>query len=389
MHKLAKSLGMILCAAVCLGVSGCGGRTSNSSSDAAAPSPAKKWEFFVGQPGPPKGGVFADQVQAIGDDGTIYAPGAAALYAIRPDGTEKWHHDVAGQAADVPVRFVLIDDSGNIWFDTSSADSGAAVRVGPDGKGGEIGSIARATQLGLAYDGTVYMATAASVLQMSSTPKNAGVIWRGYASGMAFSPDDGMVCVPRPDILSRTDKQHTLKWNHKVMQGGLGTPVVANDETTYLPRNGAMDAYGPDGTKKWEFDASGKLTAVSIAEDGTIYFGSDENYLYAVSSAGKLAWKFAAGGAVRSVPAITSNGEVIFGSADHNLYALDSLGAVKWRFAAGGEVFSPTLGSDGTIYFQGSDGKLYAVQDLGENGGLAGQWPKYNGGLRNTARAGK
>jgi outer membrane protein assembly factor BamB len=84
---------------------------------------------------------------------------------------------------------------------------------------------------------------------------------------------------------------------------------------------------------------------------------------------------------------VTSNGEIIFGSVDHNLCALDSFGKLKWRFTAGGQVFSPTVAADGTIYFQSADGKLYAIQDLAQNGGLSGQWPKYGAGMRNSARS--
>lgn len=92
---------------------------------------------------------------------------------------------------------------------------------------------------------------------------------------------------------------------------------------------------------------------------------------------------------MRTPPALTANGEILVGSADHNLYAIDSLGNLKWKFPAGGQVFSPTVASDGTIYFQSADGKLYAVEDTSNNGGLLGQWPKYNAGLHNTARAAK
>ncbi len=364
----------------------CSKSATQSQNSASAPSPTKKWDFTLGQLNAPRDGNYADQIPAIGDDGTIYVGGALGLYAIRPDGTEKWHHDAAGQSPDVPVRFVLIDDTGNIWFDTTTLDTGAAIRVGPDGKGGEIGAIARVTQLGSPYDGTVFMATSASVLQMSTT-QNADVLWRGYASGMAFLPDGGIVFTRQVDILSRADKAHSVKWNKKIGEGGCGSPVVSTDGTIYLPRNGGMDAYTLDGNRKWTFDLSARATSPSLGDDGTLYFGSDDNHLYSVSPGGQLNWKFAAEGPVRSVPAITANGEIIFGSSDHNLYAVDSLGKLKWRFAAGGQVFSPTMGADGTIYFQSADGKLYAIQDLAENGGLYGQWPKYNGGMRNTARA--
>ena len=383
MKKATLVLGSAL--ALLCSITGCSG---GSSATVPAPSPTKKWDVTLGHlpAAAPRDGYFAEQVPAIGDDGTVYAGGDLGLHAIRPDGTEKWHFDSPGQLANVPVHYALIDDLGYIWFDFTKTDTGGVARVSPDGKGGEVGSIASATQLGSAFDGTVYMATSASVLQLSTSRESPEVLWRGYATGMAFTAD-GIVFTRYPDILSFADKGHNVKWNHRIIDGGLGAPVIGADGTIYLPRKGAMDAFTPDAKRLWTYDVSDRLTSPSIGDDGTLYFGSDDGKVYALSSGGQLKWKFAAAGAIRTPPALTSNGEIIFGSADHNLYALDSFGKLKWRFTAGGQVFSPNVAADGTIYFQCADGKLYAIQDLSQNGGLSGQWPRYGAGMRNTARS--
>jgi outer membrane protein assembly factor BamB len=384
MGKPPLVLGLAL-AVVCSAITACSG---GSPATAPAPSPTKKWDVSLGQASAAqRDGYSAEQVPAIGDDGTIYAGGDLGLHAIRPDGTEKWHFDSPAQAANVPVHYALIDDIGYIWFDFTTSTSGGISRVSLDGKGGEIGTMAPATQLGSAYDGTVVLATNASMLQFSNDRENPEVKLRAYAIGMAFTADGGMVFTRYRDILSYADKQHGVKWNHKIDEGGCGAPVVAANGTIYLQRQGGLDAFTLEPKRIWTFALSDRATTPSIGDDGTLYFGSDDKKLYAVSSSGQLKWKFAAAGGIRGQPALTSNGEVIFGSADHNLYALDSFGKLKWRFTAGGQVFSPTVAADGTIYFQSADGKLYAVQDLAENGGLSGQWPKYGAGMRNTARA--
>ena len=215
MKKAPIVLGIVL-AGLC-SITACSG---GSPATVAAPSPTKKWDFTVEHlTAAPRDGYYADQIPAIGDDGTIYAGGSLGLFAIRPDGTEKWHYDSPGQPANAPVHFVLIDDIGNIWFDVTSNDSGGAARVGPDGKGGEVGSIAPVTQLGSAFDGTVFMATSASVLQLSTSRDNPAVMWRGYATGMAFTSDGGMVFTRAGDTLSYADRAHSVMWNHKVYTG--------------------------------------------------------------------------------------------------------------------------------------------------------------------------
>jgi outer membrane protein assembly factor BamB len=64
---------------------------------------------------------------------------------------------------------------------------------------------------------------------------------------------------------------------------------------------------------------------------------------------------------VESSPAIGADGTIYFGSGDFNLYALTDGGqdavAEKWAFEAGPiETSSPAIGADGTIYIGSNDG---------------------------------
>jgi outer membrane protein assembly factor BamB len=62
-------------------------------------------------------------------------------------------------------------------------------------------------------------------------------------------------------------------------------------------------------------------------------------------------WQFAVGDWIRSSPAVAPDGSVYFGSADNNLYALNPDGTKRWAFAAGNIIeSSPAIGSDGTIF---------------------------------------
>ena len=63
-----------------------------------------------------------------------------------------------------------------------------------------------------------------------------------------------------------------------------------------------------------------------------------------------LKWKFEAGDSIRTSPAV-SNGVVYFGSDDNYIYAVDSkTGEEKWKFKTGDDGSSPTV-SDGVVYF--------------------------------------
>jgi eukaryotic-like serine/threonine-protein kinase len=72
-------------------------------------------------------------------------------------------------------------------------------------------------------------------------------------------------------------------------------------------------------------------------------------------------WKFRAGGAIVSTPAV-SGGRVFFGSSDHNVYALDQrTGELRWKFPTQGRVTASPALAGGTLYIGSYDGNFYAL----------------------------
>ena len=78
----------------------------------------------------------------------------------------------------------------------------------------------------------------------------------------------------------------------------------------------------------------------------------------------RFLWEFETGGYVYS-PAIGSDGTVYVGSLDDKLYAINPKSGVKlWEFETGDIVeSSPAIGSDGTVYVGSWDNKLLCHQD--------------------------
>ena len=91
----------------------------------------------------------------------------------------------------------------------------------------------------------------------------------------------------------------------------------------------------------------------SISSDGTIYFGSFDQKVYALESkSGVKKWEFQTDSFVSSSPAIGSDGTIYIGSEDANVYALDGkTGAKLWEFKTEDRAnSSPAIGSNGTVY---------------------------------------
>ncbi len=137
---------------------------------------------------------------------------------------------------------------------------------------------------------------------------------------------------------------------------------------------------------KWTFQTGDRIVASPVHQDGVIYFGGDDGFVYAVSATdGLLRWKRKTGGPVPSTPAIA--GDTLYvASYDGKFYALDKrTGVPRWIFRTGGEqrfeakglhgmqpknqtiadpydVFlsSPVVAA-GVVYFGSGDHHLYAL----------------------------
>ena len=177
----------------------------------------------------------------------------------------------------------------------------------------------------------------------------------------------------------------SLLWTFATTDPILASPAVGLDGTIYIGSYDRMlHAITPAGSNKWAFTlptsgAGGIYASPAIGPNGTIYCGSEEGRLYALDPAtGNALWTFTITGAddnknpaaIYSSPAVAPDGTVYFGSYSTDLsfcylYAVTN-GVLKWRYQPADGVFSgPAIGLDGAVYFGCDDGKLYALNPTG------------------------
>ena len=98
-----------------------------------------------------------------------------------------------------------------------------------------------------------------------------------------------------------------------------------------------------------------------------IYIGSGSGFhakngaksVLCLNTSGSVVWEFTAGSFVLSNPLIY-NGLVYFGSNDNNVYAVDATtGVKKWSFSTKAPIYSSALALDGVIAIGGTDGSVY------------------------------
>jgi outer membrane protein assembly factor BamB len=180
---------------------------------------------------------------------------------------------------------------------------------------------------------------------------------------------------------SRHDNQNTglsiysgpstnhLAWKYKTGNVVYSSPAVDRNGNIYF---GSQDEYfyalTSNGKLKWKYKTGGWIySSPAIDKYGRIYFGSFDKYLYAFNSSGKLNWKYKTDGWVWSSPAIADNGMIYVGSADNYLYAIKPDGTLKWKYKTKFTVLSsPAIDKNGNIYFGSQDSYLYALTPNGE-----------------------
>ncbi|MBM3880301.1 MAG: PQQ-like beta-propeller repeat protein [Verrucomicrobia bacterium] len=161
--------------------------------------------------------------------------------------------------------------------------------------------------------------------------------------------------VPRASRWSSLRRSGAAGWGGAVLAAVMALEI------------GVSVARATPGTKLWDFTTGAPVhSSPAIGLDGTIYFGSMDRKLYALTAGGAKRWEFLTGGGIQSSPALGADETVYVGSLDGKLYAVSPTGLLRWQFAARGPVASsPAVGADGTLYFGAQDRRVYALKPNG------------------------
>lgn len=380
--------------------------------DALGEGPIEEWRFGTGA-------EISIGRPAIGPDGTIYMSALdATLYALNEDGSTKWTFSLGVPPGGNNDYMPGVDrtggpNDGTIYSDISGD---AIVAINPDG------TEKWRTPMGADFDSTPIVASDGTIFFGSDGPPNAifafnpnGTEKWQYNTGdnvdttPALSPDESIVYAVSEDnnLYAVNVVDGTLRWRFPIPTEPLeitSSPVVnPNDGTIYVGTD--PDAFGDSyvyalnpaartadpnpvglGTfpqpGEWRFGPIGEVESSAFLDpnDGTIYIGSDDNYVYAINPNGTQKWRFLTGGAVESSPIVDVDGTVYVGSSDNNVYALKpdarladftdqtlDVAAGEWAFATGDNVpSSPVLGKSGFIHIGSDDTNFYTISQYAD-----------------------
>jgi outer membrane protein assembly factor BamB len=233
------------------------------------------------------------------------------------------------------------------------------------------------TALTIGVDGTIYVPTRDTLHALAPGGQRRWSVRSGAEihSAPAIAAD-GTLYIGTGGArgsLMAIDRSGAVRWN--LNTGWIfSAPAVGPDGTIYAASvDSTLYAVDPAGQKKWQFRGQGLffLSSPAIAWDGTILVGGHEDgRLYAVSPDGAERWTFQTGASIRTSPAIAPDGTIYVTSDDQHLYALNLDGSLEWSLplplatASQQSLWSPAIGSDGTVYVGGRG--LHAIDPTGQ-----------------------
>jgi hypothetical protein len=99
-------------------------------------------------------------------------------------------------------------------------------------------------------------------------------------------------------------------------------PVVAGDSTVYCTSIAQLHAIDRTGEVRWSTQFEDSVLSPTLLGDGTIVVGGLNGKFYAVDHAGKIRWEFATECYGWTSPVIADDETIYVGSDDYRLYAL-------------------------------------------------------------------
>lgn len=313
------------------------------------------------------GGAVQGQVTASPDGQTLYvATLAGSLVALGVDGQKRWSVALGDRAYGTPC----VGADGTIYV---GSDAKAFFAISPEGRvrwrlelDGEADTSAVITR-----DGNVVFAAGATVY---AARPGGDVAWRFRAKKKVFSSpaltSAGRVVFGSQDhSLYALEPNGALAWATSLGADVDAAVAIGDDGAIFAGSDaGEIVRLGDRGEIVWRTPVGGFVRgALSVARDGDVLAGvyGPAPRVVRLAPDGRVRGAFPVQGTgselfgVHGAPLEDDEGVLYFGTQDDYAYAVGLDGRLLWRFATGGDIDAPlTLLPDGKLVVPSDDGTV-------------------------------
>ncbi len=259
------------------------------------------------------------------------------LYALDLNGNELWNFSANGPIAASPIvsndTVCVGSKDGNMY--ALSTKGKLLWKFGTSEPISEAACIAKGKVFFGSWDHNLYTVDL----------KTGELLWKFGTNGIVGSTpvaDDKNIYFGSFDhnIYALDMETGEVVW--KFTTNGGVRKATLRDGVLYFPsRDNCVYAVTVKGKFLWKFKTGHFASQPPAIKGNSVYFGAPDYNFYAVDKRnGKLLWKFATKGPIANTPAIVDE-IVVFGSMDCHLYALSTNGKVKWKFKTSLSNMSP------------------------------------------------
>ena len=296
--------------------------------DALVPSEQARvrWRFQLD-------GDYSLHQAGVAADGTVYVSTVDGnLYAINPDGTQKWLVQVGG--ADGPV---VVGSDQTIYVASSvaigpGASAGAIIALNPDGTQKWVFDDTRAFIIagpGIGPDGNIY-----AVTDLTAEGDQRGLFSLTPTGALRFS------------VGSFTE------------YGPTGEEIVFGADQLYFALGTKLFAYDLNGNLRWSLPIGGESPQRQGAAgpNGNVVIGTGPNptSLSAFTPSGASAWSFYEfPGNTLTYPEVGSDNVTYVVRNLSTLHAFNPNGTERWRYVDPNILFEPVVSGDNDLVFMG------------------------------------
>ncbi|WP_394835076.1 PQQ-binding-like beta-propeller repeat protein [Pendulispora rubella] len=319
----------------------------------------------------PVGGPIQAQVVASADESTLYVASlGGTLTALGRDGRIAWKVDLNGRVYSTPC----VGNDGSVYV---GSDARTFYAVSPTGTvRWKLDTESDAdTGPALAPNGTIVFASGRTVYAVGSA---GSIAWRFRAKGKVFTApavaEDGTIYVGAQDHRAYALAPNgTVRWSVDLGADVDGAPAIGDDGAVYFGTDAdEIVRLGVKGEIVWRARVGGYVRGgLSIGRDGDVLagvYGPLPRQVRVAAASGKLLGAFDVAGTgardfgVHGGALEDDDGTLYFGGQDDAAYAVDRSGKPRWRFVTGADVDAPlTLLRDGSLVVPSDDGMVYLL----------------------------